>query len=244
MRLRLMTYNIHKCVGGLDLRYDPGRVAEAIAQHRPEVVLLQEVCSPAAPDSKHEEQAELICARLGYGHFYYHPHIQRRGGFQYGNAILSMHPIVETHSIDLTIPPKKKRGAVHSRIKLHSSSGRQHTLHVYNLHLGLFGPERKLQLRKFLDCDPFARLHHDTPLVVAGDFNDFWGTLGTDILEPAGFRGPEKPPLTFPAFAPLRALDSLYVRGRVQLTHLQRAQTAVCRRASDHLPLVADLRLH
>ena len=43
MRLRVVTYNIHKCIGGLDRRYDPLRVAHVIARYEPDLVLLQEV---------------------------------------------------------------------------------------------------------------------------------------------------------------------------------------------------------
>ena len=48
--------------------------------------------------------------------------------------------------------------------------------------------EALVQLQMFLDCHPFAHLHHDTPVVVGGDLNDVYGGLGT-LLAPAGFRG-------------------------------------------------------
>ena len=31
MKLRLLTYNVHKCIGGLDRRYRPERVWSVIA---------------------------------------------------------------------------------------------------------------------------------------------------------------------------------------------------------------------
>jgi endonuclease/exonuclease/phosphatase family metal-dependent hydrolase len=48
---------------------------------------------------------------------------------------------------------------------------------------------------------------------------------------------------TFPAWAPLRALDGLYVRGNVEVATLARAEAAVAKRASDHRPLWAELEL-
>jgi endonuclease/exonuclease/phosphatase family metal-dependent hydrolase len=110
------------------------------------------------------------------------------------------------------------------------------------MHLGLAGYERKLQLRTFLESHPFAHLDHRTPIIVAGDFNDVWGTLGRQLI-PSGFRGVERPLRTFPAYAPVRALDSIYVRGTAALTHIQRGQVAVARQASDHLPLIADIEI-
>ncbi|MEZ4366454.1 MAG: hypothetical protein R2939_09230 [Kofleriaceae bacterium] len=49
-------------------------------------------------------------------------------------------------------------------------------------------------------------------------------------------------PATFPAWAPLRALDSLYVRSAT-ITHLARGETQLAKRASDHRPLFADVEL-
>ena len=40
--LRIMTYNIHRCIGG-DRKISPKRISEVIAGHQPDVVALQEV---------------------------------------------------------------------------------------------------------------------------------------------------------------------------------------------------------
>ena len=63
------------------------------------------------------------------------------------------------------------------------------------------------------------------------------------LLVPAGFRAMPSAPRTFPAFAPLRPLDALFVRGDVQIRRAARGEIAIARRASDHLPLVVDLEL-
>jgi len=241
MDFRVMSYNIHKCVGGLDRRHDPARVAEAIAACAPDILLLQEAQS-RDEEAGCRSQVDILAERLNYRHRAYFPNVPRRRG-RYGNAILSRWPILETQHIDLTIPPKKRRSVVHARLRLRSPSGRGRTLHVYNLHLGLSGVERGLQLRRFLASHPFAGLHARAPVVLGGDFNDLWGTLGRRFLAPAGFRGPARAPFTVPAFAPLRALDSLYVRGDVRMLHLRRERRAAARRASDHLPIVAELSL-
>ena len=236
-----MTYNIHKCVGGVDRRLDPSRIAETIAYYGPAIVLLQEVASPKEGGSD-KKQVDILGDRLGYPHRAYFPNVARRGG-HYGNAILSLYPITEINHIDLTVPLKKRRSVIHARIRLRRASGQGRTINVYNLHLGLSGLERKSQLRRFLTSHPFAHLHARAPIIVGGDFNDVWGTLGNKILEPAGFRGAAQRLRTFPAFLPMRGLDAFYVRGDIRLTHAQRAHTAVSRRASDHLPVIADMVL-
>ncbi len=245
MNLRVLTYNIHKCIGGVDRRYIPERVRDTIAHYEPDVVLLQEVDAHVSR-SNHDRQVDVLGDMLGFRHRTWFPNVKVRGGGEYGNAILSRFPLTHTHNIDLTIPPKKRRSVLHARyrVRLPSDNGRRtRTVHVYNMHLGLAGFERKIQLRKFLESSPFIGLDRRTPIIVAGDLNDVWGTLGPKLLRPAGFRGVSRPLRTFPAYAPVRALDGIYVKGEVVLRHVQRARVAVAKQASDHLPLIADLEL-
>ncbi len=245
MRFTLLTYNIHKCVGGADRRHDRDRITEVISHYDPDLILLQEV-DQYTKRSKAKRQADVLGRALGYRHRAYFPNVRIRGGGAYGNAILSRFPITDTTNIDLTIPLKKRRSVLQARIRVRLNGrfgNSTRTLHVYNLHLGLSGVERKIQLRKFLDSHPFVRLHHQTPIIVGGDFNDVWGTLGKKLLVPAGFRGLLRPIRTFPAYAPIRALDSLYVRGDVDITHVHRARLEAAKWASDHLPIVAELEI-
>ncbi len=240
MRVRVLSYNIHKCIGGLDRRYRPERIVATVAHYQPDLVLLQEV-DQGVPRSNGDRQVDLLGDQLGFAHRAWFPNVEVRGGGQYGNAILSRWPLEAVANVDLTIGRRKRRSVLHGEVRVrHDDFDR--TVHVFNMHLGLSQAERKLQLRTFLDCHPFAGLHHDTPVIVGGDLNDVYGTLGR-LLEPAGFRGVARPPRTFPAWGPLRALDSLYVRGTARLLELGRGEIAVARAASDHRPLIADVQL-
>ena len=225
MRLKVLSYNIHKCIGGLDRRYDPTRIVRVIGHYDPDIVLLQEV-DQYAKRSNTDRQVDVLGDLLGFRHRSYFPNVRLRSGGAYGNAILSRFPSTHTSNIDLTIPPKKKRSVVHARYRIRMPSTvkrRTRTLHVYNLHLGLSGIERKLQLRRFLDSHPFVGLHARTPIIVAGDFNDVWGTLGK-FLQPVGFDNMHSALRTFPAWRPLRALDGIYTRGDIEIRHLYRAR--------------------
>lgn len=242
MKLRILTYNIHKCIGGVDRRYDPKRICDTIAHYDPDLVLLQEV-DQMAKRSNRDRQVDLLGDQLGYRHRTYFPNVKVRSGGEYGNAILSRFPLSDTRNIDLTVGRRKRRSVLHARYRARSNAGRRtRTIHVFNLHLGLSGKERKIQLQRFLDSDPFRGFNERTPVIVAGDFNDVWGSLGK-LLEPAGFRGMERRLRTFPSYAPVRALDSVYVRGDAALKRVQRSRLALAKRASDHLPLVADIEL-
>ena len=240
MRLRVLSYNIHKCIGGVDRRYDPSRVVDVIRKLDVDILMLQEVDS-GVTRSRKDKQCDLLGEELGLPHRTWFPNVDVRGGGQYGNAILSRYPIIESSNIDLTIMWKTRRSALHSVLRgRHDDVDR--TVHIFNMHLGLARFERKIQLQKFLDSHPFAHLHHDTPIIVGGDLNDVYGGLG-ELLVPSGFRGIERRPLTFPAWGPVRALDAIFVRGDMDFLRLTRCDTELARRASDHRPLVAEVRL-
>jgi endonuclease/exonuclease/phosphatase family metal-dependent hydrolase len=241
MRLRVLSYNIHKCIGGIDRRYEPQRVAEVIHKLDADVLMLQEV-DDGVPRSNHDCQVDVLGDMLGMRHRSWFPNVDVRGGGKYGNAILSRYPIIESTNIDLSIRFKKKRSVLHGVIRVrHDDVDR--TVHIFNMHLGLARFERRIQLNKFLESHPFSHLHHETPVVVGGDLNDVYGRLG-ELLRPAGFRGVDRRPLTFPAWGPMRALDAIFVRGNVDFLKLSRCDSELARRASDHRPLVADIRLH
>jgi len=243
MRFRLLTYNVHKCIGGMDRRYRPERVHEVIAHFAPDFALLQEVDSGARRSAR-DLQAELLGERLGMQYRTFFPNVQLASGGAYGNAILSRYPITDTRNIDVSQPLRKHRSVLHARCRLHGQTARPwRAVHIFNLHLGLSGYERKSQLRHFLKSLPLVGLDPRAPVVLAGDFNDLWGTLGRKLLEPAGFRGLKRPIRTFPAYAPLRALDSIYVRGDIEFVRVFRPALPISKRASDHLPLIADLEI-
>ncbi len=241
MKLRVVSYNIHKCIGGVDRRYEPERVAEVLRNLEADVLLLQEV-DHNVPRSNRDRQVDLLGELVGMRYRTWFPNVDVRGGGHYGNAILSRYPLIESTNIDVSIRFKKKRSVLHGVIRVrHDDIDR--TVHVYNMHLGLARFERRIQLRKFVESHPFATLHEDTPVVVGGDLNDVYGRLG-ELLVPAGFRGVDRRPLTFPAWGPLRPLDAIFVRGAVDYVKLARCESELARRASDHRPLVADVRLH
>jgi endonuclease/exonuclease/phosphatase family metal-dependent hydrolase len=240
VRLRALSYNIHKCIGGVDRRYDPTRIVEVIRKLDVDVAMLQEVDGGAAR-SNHDHQVDVLGEQLGLRYRTWFPNVDVRGGGQYGNAILSRYPLIESTNIDLTQRFKKRRSVLHGVIRVrHDEIDR--TVHVYNMHLGLARYERKRQLAMFLDSHPFTHLHHETPVVVGGDLNDVYGGLD-ELLIPAGFRGTDRRPRTFPAWGPVRALDGIFVRGRVDFLGLARCDSELARRASDHRPLVAEVRL-
>ena len=241
MRLRVVTWNIHKGIGGIDRLYRLERVIASLRALSPDLALLQEV-SDDLPRSRFHDQAEMLSEALGMRHMAFHAeHRFNMGG--YGNAILSRWPLYDVHHLDVTIGRRKKRGILAARARARFGRVSRSVL-IHNMHLGLAGSERERQLERFLASAPFQRLHERTPIVVGGDFNDVWGTLGDRFLAPRGFRRAGPRANTFPAAFPVRPLDVLFVRGDLYIhKHAHASSTGLTRQASDHLPLVADLSL-
>lgn len=244
MRIRLLTYNVHKCIGGIDRRYAPERVRDVVAPHAPDFVFLQEV-DEFAERSRLHRQVDVLGDLLGYRHRTYFPNVLLRGGGHYGNGILSRFPITHTRNIDVTVPLTKRRSVLHARVRVrrHVARGHAKTVHLFNLHLGLSAWLRRRQLLKFLSHELVARADLRTPFVLAGDFNDVWGNLGPKLLVPAGWRGMPKRLRTFPSWAPVEALDGVFTRGEAEVVAADRGRLGPVRWASDHLPIVAEIKV-
>jgi endonuclease/exonuclease/phosphatase family metal-dependent hydrolase len=237
MHFRLLSYNIHKGIGGIDRRYDLGRIVATIGHYQPDVCFLQEV-DDGVPRSRQHAQAELLAKETGLEHFTYQRNVSLRVG-HYGNAILSRYPLEDPQHIDLTLRPKKRRGALLARWRIPVGEVTK-SITLVNLHIGLSGIERQWQLRKLFRISHLADLRIRSPLVIGGDFNDFWNSLGWRVMQPAGFQ-PACPAIrTFPARLPLRPLDKVFFRGDLRPTHAYAGHVDVARHASDHLPLIVD----
>jgi endonuclease/exonuclease/phosphatase family metal-dependent hydrolase len=241
MRFQLITYNIHKGIGGVDRRYRPERIMETLSHCRPDIVLLQEV-DDGVPRSRNHCQVDLFGDALGLAHRAFQPNVKLRRG-NYGNAILSRFPLSDVEHIELKVPLKKRRRALVGRCHITGKDGHRHSLIVVNAHLGLAGFERNIQIRRILNSNLVAHTQHHTAVIIAGDMNDLWHGQGRRLFGPAGFHSATGPIRTFPAMMPLRALDRIYYRGRLRLHAAHASRTAVARRASDHLPLVAEFEM-
>lgn len=240
VQFRIVTYNIHKGIGGIDRRYRPERIVETIEHYRPDILFLQEV-DDDVPRSRRHRQVDWLGDALEMPHRAFQANVRLRHG-AYGNAILSRFPLHNVRDIELTIPLKKRRRALAAHCRLRDDE-HSRSLVLVNCHLGLAEFERRIQLRRLLDSELLRHVHPQTAVVAGGDMNDVWGQLGKKTLEPAGFQSATGPVNTFPAFLPFRALDRIYFRGRLKLHQAYASRVSIARQASDHLPLVAEFEL-
>ncbi len=234
MQLRLMTYNIHKGIGGLDRRYDLQRIIDVIKHYEPDIVFLQEV-DEGVRRSKHDRQIELLAEALELEHYLYQNNVPVKDG-HYGNAILSRFPLSEQLDLDLKVSVKKNRRALIVRAKIPIEGGQPMLL--CNAHLGLSGFERSVQIKRILALDALKSI--PDPVIVGGDFNDVWAEHGRKLMFPLGFQCAVCNAKTFPAALPVRSLDAIYYRGNVQLVDSFTGRMKLARQASDHLPVIAD----
>lgn len=235
--MRVLSYNIHKGIGGRDRLYRLERILAVIEHEEPDFVCLQEV-DRNVRRSRFHNQPQLLAERLGIDEHLYqlNVHVQTGG---YGNLLLSRWPIQEHHHISLTLRRSKPRGAQIALIDTDSGP-----LRLVNWHLGLGERERHWQVRRLLEHHLFRNAHH-LPTLIAGDFNDWRNTLAAGPFAVHGYHQATSPISrfrSFPAYWPMGALDKAFYRGLV-VTHVRIARSRMARDASDHLPLIVDFEL-
>jgi endonuclease/exonuclease/phosphatase family metal-dependent hydrolase len=242
IRLRIMTYNVHRCTG-LDRKTSTGRIAEVIADFRPDVLALQEIDSgqvrPAATD-----QAGEIAHRLADAHSLTSPLWVERE--RCGNVILSRYPLKLVKAGGLRRPRRWPTPARRGVIWVEVATGGV-TIQIINTHLGLAPRERLYQARVLTGPEWLQHPACSPPVVLCGDFNARPGSavhhLIGGLLWDAELCCPPPPKKTWPSIYPVMGLDHLFVSADLAVMSAEAPATALTRLASDHLPLVVDLLL-
>lgn len=241
-RLRLVTYNVHMIEAAkiaAALRAKPDLAAA-------DLVLLQEV------ESYPEEGESRACAaakQLGL-HCAYAPGYGLADGGSHGVAILSRFPLTDLEVTELpyndTVLNSARRVALGATVDAGSGPVRIYAVHLDNR---INPVERVQQLAPVLD----AADQRDLPTVIAGDMNtSSFKWIGSLIPVPSSMQDDQ-----LESFVRLRGfstpvigsgatstwlgmrLDAVYTRGvEVGAYHVEADV-----RASDHLPMWADLEL-
>ncbi len=229
--MRVGSYNVHRCVGG-DGRCDPDRVAQVIREIDCDPLGLQEVDNSPGPTPTSMQldylaRATRMTAVAGL-------RIVRHRG-HYGNALLTRRRVLAVRRHDLTFSWREPRGALDVDLEIGSRVAR-----IIVTHLGLTPGERRRQMRRILSI--VGDGHGMEPLVLLGDINE-WLPLGRPLRWLHALFGRPPAVRSFPAVAPLLALDRVWVRPRGALLSVSAHRSAAARLASDHLPVTAELAL-
>ena len=232
--LRVATYNIHRC-RGLDGRTSTSRIADVIRATEADIVALQEVIGAGPASAGH---AEELGAQLGMGWAMASARHWRKALF--GNVVLSRFPIVHHTQYDLSWKTCEPRCCQRVDIAIGDD-----TLHLYNVHLGTALLERRHQAGRL------SAILHDrrvgVPKVVLGDFNEWMRGLATEMLserlKSIDLREHLRRRRTYPGVFPVVHLDHIYYEGQVEVVKLELPRTRLSLMASDHLPLIAELKV-
>ena len=232
--LRVVTYNIHRC-RGLDGRTVPTRTIDVLASLDADLIALQEVIGAGPHGSGH---AEEIGAALGMG--WVMASARHLRGRLFGNMVLSRFPVKQHLQYDLSWETCEPRCCQRVDVSIDDR-----TLHLFNVHLGTAFRERRYQAKRL------ATIIHDrrvqTPKVLLGDFNEWSRGLATisltERLQSIDLRAHLKRRRTYPGIFPILHLDHIYYEGHVDVSRVELPRTRKSLMASDHLPLVAELRV-
>lgn len=232
--LRVVTYNVHRC-RGMDRRTRPDRVAAVLRAIDADVVALQEVIGAGPRGASHIEE---IGAALGMG--WVMAPARRLRGHQFGNALLSRLPILHHAEHDLSWKTSEPRCMQRADIDV-----RGHRVHLYNVHLGTAILERRYQAQRLAGI--VTDRHLAGAKIVLGDFNEWMKGLTTALLSrklrSVDVQSYLKRRRTYPGLFPILHLDHIYYAGRLEVLGVEMPRTRLSLLASDHLPLVADVRV-
>ncbi|MES2860631.1 MAG: endonuclease/exonuclease/phosphatase family protein [Pseudomonadota bacterium] len=241
--MRLLTYNVHRCVG-VDKKLDVERVVGVIAELDPDIVCLQELDVGRARTGG-VDQARAIAERLSMS-FRFNA-AMRVEAEEYGDAILTRLPerLVKTGPLPTVrgIPGLEPRGAVWVRIDVGGVD-----LNVLTTHLGLVPREQRLQAAALIGKEWLGHPDCAGPTILAGDFNATSITRPyqaltrnhADCQRALGLRPTLK---TFPSGFPSIRIDHVFVSPHIRVTKVRAPFSPLSRMASDHLPLVVDFEI-
>ncbi len=231
MRLRLVSWNIHSCVGS-DGVYDPDRIAAVLADLDPDIIGLQEVDWRREPIAG-VDQFQHLAATLGLTAVAGPNLVDHRGA--YGNGLLTSLEIVDVVNVDLAFGSREPRGAIDALLR--ADGGR---VRATVTHLGLTWRERRRQLRDLASHLTDNETGEDARVLLA-DLNDWRPPRLTRCPLHREHYALASTMRTFPARLPLFALDRIYLGPKPRSVEQVAVDSGEARRASDHLPIVVDV---
>jgi endonuclease/exonuclease/phosphatase family metal-dependent hydrolase len=243
--MRLLLYNIRYAVGGGARMHMPlpgagyvlgnktvlPDITKFIKSADPDIVGLIEV-DTGSIRSRNVNQAEKIAADLGMNTSY---------ETKYGeNSLNKMLPIVRKQGNAFMAAPRVHGETFHyfdTGIKRLIIELELEEVAIFLVHLSLKYRHRHLQLRHLHDLI----LETEKPVIVAGDFNTFWGENEIYLfMRAAGLQSANLNSIpTYPSRSPRKELDFILYQDGIDVSNFDIPLV----RFSDHLPLVCDFEV-
>ncbi|MGN6299712.1 MAG: endonuclease/exonuclease/phosphatase family protein [Angustibacter sp.] len=232
--VRVVSYNVR------DLLDDRDAVAHVVRSCRPDVLCLQE--APRRPLTTHRLRRLARETALRWV----------SGGRASGGTAVLVHARLDVLAAEarrLPVSGRFTRRRGYASATLVTPDGDRLT--VVSVHLSLRAAERERHVAAVLaGCDTGTG-----SLVVAGDLNEppggpSWTALSARLRDASAETAPDPAgAATYPARRPRSRIDAVFTSAGVEVVDLhvagagERLDADVLTAASDHLPLVADLRL-
>jgi endonuclease/exonuclease/phosphatase family metal-dependent hydrolase len=163
------------------------------------------------------------------------------GRGQYGNAILSRHPLEHRRTQKLPTWPaiSEPRCLIHARVDTTELE-----IEVMATHFGLDPIERLGQARRLVEEIAATRSTH---VVLLGDLNCGRGSIAyrrvSAVLSDAHRTvDPARVRATYPSYRPVLRIDHVFVASGLEVRDAEVLGFGLAREASDHLPLIVTLR--
>jgi endonuclease/exonuclease/phosphatase family metal-dependent hydrolase len=228
--IRVASYNMRKAIG-TDRRRRPERTLEVLNELDADLIALQEA------DRRFGSRTSAVPLRMIEEHSDYRPvQFETRAGAigWHGNALLvRKHVEVSEHHL-FHLPSLEPRGAVLAEVEVAGTK-----LRVVGMHLDLSGLWRRRQAHAILTH--LAERDGALPTVLMGDLNE-WSTRGGCLRDFAAHHLFAPTGRSFHARRPIAQLDRIMVTPDLEILACGAHASATARRASDHLPVWAELR--
>ena len=223
--MRLLTYNIHKGIGGRDRRYRLERIIETIEHENPDLICLQEVDRNVAR-SKYDDQPQLLARHFNAAAQLYQQNVRRgRGGLWQPAFVALAHDAAPS---DLAANAQSQTAWCTMRrdpIARRDIVGCQLALRTGRARAALAGAP-------LARTSPVSRIQVAAG-AIAGDFNDWRNTLAAGPFAKHGFAPIATPPSrfrSFPAYLAIGSLDKAFTRGQLSIGQARIARSAIAAR--------------
>lgn len=245
--MTVATWNIHYGIG-IDRRMDLERIASVLNRIGADVIGLQEV-GWHRPEHPQVDQFAYLRAHTGYDVVEGLVRDPLRSHF--GNAVLTRLPVIGRQWIDLKVRGHVPRAAIVT--ELGGRDGRPPVRAVVT-HLGLTPQERRIQAGRLMEAltdgggvNGLGNIKDAPssvvcPTIILGDFNLVRRQTRASRLLEEHFPTLVSEP-TYPSRSPQLALDRIYLSHHWQVETFHVLKTGLAKIASDHLPLIAKVRL-
>jgi len=228
--IRVASYNMRKAIG-TDRRRRPERTLEVLNELDAHVIALQEA------DRRFGSRASALPFHLIEEHSDYKPvPLDARAGSigWHGNALLVKKDVELLDRELVHLPSLEPRGAVLADVRV---DGRE--LRVVGMHLDLSGLWRRRQAHTILSHLQARR--GDPPTVLMGDLNE-WSVRGGCLRDFGAHHIFAECGRSFHARRPIAQLDRIMVSPDLEVVASGAHQSPAARKASDHLPIWAELK--